>query len=150
MVWVSKVFDTQWYRIASASPSAILAKIFVIRSFFVKNGYLLIFFACQKIINSFASKLAQNFYTFDTCIIKWYLKLYKDCSRIIVDWIHTLNKKSLESANSRLFPCYSWLASCHYYFCLAICRWWKWQHLPWQKLKDLLSTLLNTPFLMPV
>jgi len=37
--------------------------------FFAKNGYLLIFFACQKIINSLASKLASNFYTFDTCII---------------------------------------------------------------------------------
>ena len=48
---------------------AILAKIFVIRSFFAKNGCLLIFFACQKIINSLASKLASNFYTFDTCII---------------------------------------------------------------------------------
>ena len=36
--------------------------------FFAKNGYLLIFFACQKIINSLASKLASNFYTFDTCI----------------------------------------------------------------------------------
>ena len=44
-----------------------------IRSFFAKNGYLFIFFACQKIINSFASKLASNFYTFDVCIIK-YLK----------------------------------------------------------------------------
>ena len=133
MVWVSKVFDTQWYRIASASPSAILAKIFVIRSFFCKkNGCLLIFFACQKIINSLASKLAPNFYTFDTCIVlKWYLKFYNDCSRIIVDQIHIWVQKSLESANSRLFPCYSWLASCHDYFCLAICRWWKWQHLLW-------------------
>ena len=36
---------------------------------FCKNGYLLIFFECQKITNSLASKLASNFYTFDTCII---------------------------------------------------------------------------------
>ena len=67
---VSKVFDTHRYRIATATLTAILTKIFVIRSFFAKNGCLLIFFACQKIINSHASKLASNFYTFDTCIFK--------------------------------------------------------------------------------
>ena len=54
------------------SGEVFLAKIFVIRSFFAKNGYLLIFFACQKIINSLASKLASNYYTFDTCIILKY------------------------------------------------------------------------------
>ena len=53
------------------------AKIFVIRSFFAKNGFLLIFFARQKIINSLASKPQSNFYTFDTFIVYTKVKFRK-------------------------------------------------------------------------
>ena len=53
------------------------AKIFVIRPFFAKNGFLLIFFARQKIINSLASKPQSNFYTFDTRIVYTKVKFRK-------------------------------------------------------------------------
>ena len=69
-MWVSKVFDTHDTGLFRLTTFTILAKIFVIRSFFCKNGYLLIFFACQKIINPSRSKLRSDFYTFDTCILK--------------------------------------------------------------------------------
>ena len=43
MMCVSKVFDTHRYRIATATLTAILTKIFVIRSFFedIKSGYII-------------------------------------------------------------------------------------------------------------
>ena len=81
--WCQKVFWPLWYQIATCCVLSQSSKKFVIRSFFFKNGYLLMFLTGQKVKSPLASKLASAFWPFDLGIIIFFIhihiSLYVEC-----------------------------------------------------------------------